>query len=1293
LTWLARFLRSLLRSFLIWGLPTIVLLLVLASALLFWCVASQTGTRLLLTTAAAQFGGQAENINGSVLGGMQIGRLHMKFPGADVDIVDARLDVAWKELLKRRLHIRELVAGAIHLQLEDRGAAPKPATESSGVPALPLDIVADRVAVGTFSLLQNGVPLPITLGSLDAALAAGPNGATLHLASLHVGHPMAQTDLQGDVQLQTLNDPWPFKANLKAVSPVCLDTMLTRYTAPAAAKPSPAAAVPAAPKPSRSSGAGSARKRSRDGDTAVARKRSRATAAAAPKQSRATSVPANAAITASTIAAASTPSAATSTPAKQCGLVVTTRGSGSLNAIALDVNAQGSGATAVLHTELTPGGAFVLRRAQLDLTLADRSSVHASVDWQTGQGTDASSDHVTGTLTSRDLDLSRVLGAAVPEAHLSADGAFELDLHNHQALDRAKVDLTFAPGSKWNKQPLLGRIHALVGSEPASPAVGRPASPAAVAPASPTAGALTSPRPGAFTPPPAGTPAASIDPMSGFQIENLDVDLTLGRNRVRASGNLGLLASSLKLDAEAPQLASFWPGLTGGASAKGEIAGTIASHRGAIDARYTPAQIVRGKLGKSLAEASLTFSGGWGKGASGQNDAALTGWRGNLSSLTASHAGFSVAVARPIDLRYLPEAAAPLWQWQVGAATVIVGFPNNERMTLAHAGSRGAAGRWETAGAVDNAVISSELVSAVMAAVNPEAQRPQTPGINGKPAEASRRIALDASWDLKFAGALAGRVHLQRRSGDLLIPGDPPVPLGLRQLAVDVIAKPVNANSSRLDATLDLQTAKMGRVNATGSAVLVSSKESGFALDPRQPVHANVNADIADLGFIGIFTGDSTEAGGAVKADVDITGTVGGAWHTNGTVRGEKLRIVRLDDGVRLMDGTLSARLADDTVYLDSLRFPATLRVMPDEKRTKTWITEDPDAKNGYIEAKGQWGLTTSKGDVRIALHRFPILQRSDRYGMVSGNIDIDAALPRIAITGDVRADAGWVSLEILQSVPTLDDDVHVVRATDPPPAAQSGSPMQLSLNLKYDMGPRFYITGMGLDAGLVGNIQIVMEDGRLSGEGQLRTRGGRIESYGQKLQLRRGTLTFQGRLDNPILDIEALRTGAQVEAGVRVSGTAQRPRIDLVSYPDVSDVEKLSWLVLGRAPDEGGSDTALLLSAGAALLGGGQPFYKQFGLDDVSVRSGAIGSSGSLLPDRTVASDVNSNSDSTLATQFLVASKNFANGIGLSVEQAMSGAGTVGLASYKLSRSWSANLKAGTVSGFSLVYRILFGG
>jgi translocation and assembly module TamB len=37
---------------------------------------------------------------------------------------------------------------------------------------------------------------------------------------------------------------------------------------------------------------------------------------------------------------------------------------------------------------------------------------------------------------------------------------------------------------------------------------------------------------------------------------------------------------------------------------------------------------------------------------------------------------------------------------------------------------------------------------------------------------------------------------------------------------------------------------------------------------------------------------------------------------------------------------------------------------------------------------------------------------------------------------------------------------------------------------------------------------------------------------------------------------------------GVEVTGTARRPQVRLISDLDLPDAEKLSWRVMGRAPD-----------------------------------------------------------------------------------------------------------------------------
>ncbi|MGU9990095.1 hypothetical protein D0839_03970 [Bordetella avium] len=1202
-------LRAVLRHVLVWWLPGLAMLAALAASFVLWLVATQNGSRLLLTSAVQLLDGQIENIEGSVLRGLRIGKLDVTVAATQVRADDLGLDVDWRALGQGRAHVRALTAANLAIGLppsEEAGAKPP---QESGLPeslSLPVSIDVDRLAVGRFSLTQAGKPLPVALSDIVLALhVQRDKAARLAVESLRVDHDEGQLRLNGVLDLHELAAPWPLSAQIEARA--------------AATRPDSTLCV--------------------EWDHA-GRKREEAAAKAGELGAYLMTQPqaqhqAAALLGRDAVIDDTGRQRWLETLDQMCPVTVSVRAQGSMDQLALTLKGDGGGIAIDAQAALAPLAAFPLRGARVDIKRDDGSGLSATLDWQTAEQAGAP-DHVKAELRADRLDLRRLVGDRLPQALLSAQAEVQAEVLNLSELLSASVRLNIAPDSRWNQQALSGAVKADL-----------------------RAGG------GALAP---GLPA-------GWRLPMLDIDLTLGKNRILAQGELQAPRARLMLDARAPELAAFWPDLPGGAMLKATLDGDAAHHRGKLDARYTPPGAQPKLLGRAPVEARLAFDGGW-----AEQDV-QAGWRGKLTGLSAQSAGFTVAIPGAVSLAYLPDA--PQWQWQVGAAQIQAVFPDKQSLVLSHAGSRGGPERWESAGRANNFVLRASMVRQLMQALEPEAGAAAK--VNAVTADVQRRIALDFSWDLKYHQALSGRVRLARRDGDLQIPGDPPIPLGLKTLQLDLSATPGAGNASRINAALALTTEHMGDVKATASTQL-----RGLTLPPNQAIRAEVSADIADLAWVGLFVSDTLELGGSLRANVRADGSLGGAWKASGSIEGDKLRMVRIDDGVRLMDGTLRARLDGDRVVLESLRFPAVLRVMPDEWRTKEWITTNPGAKGGYLEAKGDWNLAESAGRVGVTLYRFPALQRSDRYAMVSGKVDIDAALPRVSIDGSITADAGWFSLEILQGVPTLDDDVRVVH---PGQSLKAGPPIQLSMDLKVDMGPRFYITGMGLDAGLVGSIQILMQDGRLSGIGALHTRDGGIEAYGQKLRLRRGTLTFQGRLDNPLLDIEALRTGKAVEAGVRVAGTAQRPRIDLVSYPDVSDVEKLSWLVLGRGPDAGGGDTALLLSLGTSLLSGkGPPLYKQFGLDDVSMRTGAIGSSGSVLPDRTVASSVNRDADADLATQFLVASKNFANGITLSVEQAMSGSETVGRASYALAKGLSLDLKGGSVNGIELVYRWLGG-
>lgn len=1142
-----------------------------------WLLGTENGTQMLLTQSVRQFGGTVTDVRGSVLQGLSVGRLTISLPEVALDIVELRLDVQWRDIIRRRVHLRELSAQSLHVALNATTAS---SAASASLPVLPLQWVVDKLALGQFTLTQQGEVLPLQVRGLEASLRATAAGGTLLLSRLHLQHALAQGDFQGQADLLAMAEPWPFIVSLQAATRVA------------------AADSPLCVRPGLGPGLGPA--------------------LAAP-----------------------------------CRVALQLEARGSLNEVALQLQGKGEG----LHFEATslwaPRTALPLLNMRLDLHLADGSDGWATLKQQQLSKAEGSLSTLSGALALNRLDVGQLLGGAGAPARVTAQANFDVQLHDLFSFKRATLALTVASGSYWNGEPLSAAIKGEILADQAAPSMQ------------------------------AGMPAAGARDLPIVKLRNLDIDVRLGPNRIFAQGTLSHTDSVVKLEANMPRLAAFWPSLAGAATVKGRLMGTSNHHRGELAVHYIPHHSASEILGRAPWQAALRFSGGWREGVP---EASVAGWRGTLTQVNAQHAGFTLMLDRSLDVAFVPQALPPQWQWEVGAVGIHLIFPRGEQIAIEHKVSRAGGDRWEIAGKANNFVFTAAMahqITSALASQRMHILQRRASQVNKGPAESQRRVVLDAMWHFRFDGALAGQARLIYRGGDLHIAADPPIPLSLQALRLDVTAMPVAPLSSHVEAKLTLKTAQMGWLDASGSATL-----TGLMLDPKQLMRAKADVNIDNMTWLAPFIGDKLVIDGILKAHIRAQGTLDGRWHTQGAIQGEKLRIVRVDDGARLLDGTLSARLDDDKLIVDTLNFPALQRVLPADRRTREWITHEADAAGGYVEASGVWNLWQSRGQARINMHRFPALQRADRYAMVSGQVNIDASLSRIAIAGALKADAGWFSLEILQEVPALDDDVYVRRAGGASDA--SATPLAVSLDLDVDMGPRFFITGMGLDASLLGAIHIDMQGGRLHGMGALRTRGS-IEAYGQKLQLRRGTLTFQGKLENPVLDIEALRTGQQVEAGIKVGGTAQRPRIDLFSQPDVSEVEKLSWLILGRGPDESGSDAALLLSVGNALLSGEQPFYKQFGLDEVSIRSGAIGSSGSLLPDQTVAGSTNRDSNSSLATQFLVASKRFANGITLSMEQALAGTDTVVRFSYRLTRSLSLDIKGGGVNGIAVVYRLLF--
>lgn len=931
-----------------------------------------------------------------------------------------------------------------------------------------------------------------------------------------------------------------------------------------------------------------------------------------------------------------------------CRVELTADWNGSLEQARLNLQGAGQGLHLQAQSELQLDQAFPLRDTSIDLVLPDESGVQARLDWSRS-AEQPDQDHIKGTLNVNRFDV----GAWIPDqslpALLSFDAGYEVQLsHGATQLDAAKINLDIKPGSRWNNEDVTGHVIADVGRLELD-----------------------------------NSPVL----WQAYYVENSDIDLKLGANSVLLKGAFGLKEHTLAVNVDLPKVAQIWPDLetVGPTKLNAELKGTLHEH--ALQAKLVhvlKGEKTKDELGVGPVEVELALSGIW------DMNSQTPSWRGQVQPLKLDHAGLHVQVADRIPIAVLLPTAEQQVNVEVGAFTLRSEIDTYALLQLQHQKTQWGPAGFQTQGRAPDVIVSEERVQRVMKLLKLEEPEPMHGGVIDKRKQKAAKgqdLHLQLDWDVGLNAALKGRIHLKRLAGDILIPAEPPFLLGLTKTeALITIAPQGGAGRSVIQADVDVQTQDKGYIKATGNTPIYYTTAQGIHIRDADRKELVLNAHMDDLAWTSLFLQDKLVLGGALDANLRIQSAPNGSFTSSGTMEGKKLKVVRLDDGVRLLDGTLKASLNNNRFELERLYFPAVLRVEPKEWRTATWVNENPDAKGGGVTATGYWELDQNTGNFDVELYRYPILQRADRYAMVSGDIHLNATLPHITLSGKITADAGWFNLDMLGGIPTVDSDVVVVRSTDPVQEEDPSAPLDVTMNLEVDLGPRFYLTGYGVNSGLVGSMKIQMLNDQLTALGALNTRGGAIEVYGQRLQLRRGTVTFQGDIANPILDIQALRTGLSVQAGVKVGGTARRPKIDLISIPEVSELEKLSWLLFGHGPDDGG-DIALLFSVGTSFLGGDEPFYRRFGIDELSMRSGELGGAGSILPATSVASSPE-NEVSAVERRFIEASKTLSNGIKLSVRQALADTGTVGRVSYRLSRRLTAEVSIGTISGLALVYR-----
>lgn len=559
-------------------------------------------------------------------------------------------------------------------------------------------------------------------------------------------------------------------------------------------------------------------------------------------------------------------------------------------------------------------------------------------------------------------------------------------------------------------------------------------------------------------------------------------------------------------------------------------------------------------------------------------------------------------------------------------------------------------------------------------------------------------LKLGVQWDLQLKDHLRAQLSVQRQRGDLqVLDADgtgQKMDLGLShfQLVLNSAGLLAGTDAEKIRIQLQANGTRVGNWTANLDTQ-IRQLDGKWTFTSDAPMQAELRANVPELQWLVSQLSSEFSLKGALGVDAKFSGSFDKPLY-KANIEGKGLEFAFASEGLLFPNGELKAELNEQTFKLAHLRFSNKIAFVP---KLEPFQDLNWTGKQGEFNASGEVNWHTQAGAIKADWQMFPLLQRRDRWLVVSGQATISQLDNVWGLAGKLKADAAYFKLPKMPP-PSLSSDVVVSRGLTLDDEAQDANKksFRTKLDLQIDVGSRFLFVGRGLNTALSGTLRLRSTDSSpIHASGSITTNGGQYEGYGQQLEIERGILNFQGAPGNPSLNIRALRKGLAVEAGVDVTGTVANPVVRLVSEPNVPDSDKLSWLVLGREADQVGSaDASLLLSAAGAIFGGDgsrnipKELVQGLGFDEFSIGPSENGGA-SKLPSQTVAgaTDVGASSNDKVVR----IGWRMRPGLVLAVERGVSDASGALKLSWQLTRRIRMIGSFGTDNSVDMKYKFSF--
>ena len=417
--------------------------------------------------------------------------------------------------------------------------------------------------------------------------------------------------------------------------------------------------------------------------------------------------------------------------------------------------------------------------------------------------------------------------------------------------------------------------------------------------------------------------------------------------------------------------------------------------------------------------------------------------------------------------------------------------------------------------------------------------------------------------------------------------------------ADDPVDYQLHVEQAELSATLDQQRLEAGTSLVLKDHGHLQASLSNDLGNADAALHADAELSLSELRWLELLLPGIRQRSGRLDGKL--------------SVRGQR-RQPLFSGALALRDGELDIAAAGLT--LKDIRADLT------GAGTTLVLTAQAASGPGTLQANGSLDLSGGLPGqllMKIQGERFQALDIAEASVLINPALTLQNRERILQLRGEVEVpEARLVPQQIPERAIRISEDQVIVNAPQPRAAA-----LQLDAEVMLRIGNNVRFDGFGLDARLGGNLQLIQKPEQpplLNGD--LRIVEGRYRAYGQNLAIDQGLLIFQERIDNPGLNIRAVRRipSAQIVAGVAITGTLQNPEARLTSEPPMEESEIMAWLLTGRGlSGSSATDNAMIAQALAVYgleRGSGvtSRIGETLGLDEVRLGSDWENTDASLM-------------------------------------------------------------------------------